>query len=116
MRADVEGFDRLVTSSDPAVVIGTGPGEMTVGRDEWVTAFGQLLEMLPGLVLEPGALQASEEGTVGWAIDQPTWALPGGSGHVRSRMTAVLRNEGGDWRLVHAHFSVGVPDEEAIEA
>jgi hypothetical protein len=54
---DVEGSERLVTSSDPAVVIGTGPGEMTVGRDEWVTAFGQLVEMLPGLVIEPGALQ-----------------------------------------------------------
>jgi hypothetical protein len=31
-------------------------------------------------------------------------------------MTAVLRNESGDWRLVHAHFSVGVPDEQAIES
>jgi hypothetical protein len=30
-------------------------------------------------------------------------------------MTGVLRREDGDWRVVHLHFSVGVPDEQAIE-
>jgi ketosteroid isomerase-like protein len=34
---------------------------------------------------------------------------------VATRITAVLVKEGGAWRLVHAHFSVGVPDEEVAD-
>lgn len=30
-------------------------------------------------------------------------------------LTAVLREEDGDWKVVHLHFSVGVPDEEAMQ-
>jgi len=34
---------------------------------------------------------------------------------MQTRVTAVLRREGEAWRIVHAHFSVGVPDEEVVE-
>jgi hypothetical protein len=27
----------------------------------------------------------------------------------------VLSNDGGEWKVVHVHFSVGVPDEDAIQ-
>ncbi|MDQ4059074.1 MAG: nuclear transport factor 2 family protein, partial [Actinomycetota bacterium] len=40
--------------------------------------------------------------------------LPDGSAF-DCRVTAVARREGEVWRLVHAHFSVGVPDEEVVE-
>jgi SnoaL-like domain len=30
------------------------------------------------------------------------------------RVMAVVRSEDGVWRLVHAHSSVGVPDEEVL--
>ena len=32
-----------------------------------------------------------------------------------TRLSAVLREQDGDWKVVHLHFSVGVPDEQAIE-
>ena len=32
-----------------------------------------------------------------------------------TRLTAVLPNEDGRWKIVHAHFSIGVPDEEVVE-
>jgi ketosteroid isomerase-like protein len=34
---------------------------------------------------------------------------------MKPRVTAVVRQEDGAWRIVHAHFSVGVPDEEVVE-
>ena len=30
-------------------------------------------------------------------------------------VTAVFRREEGDWRLVHMHVSVGVPDDVVVE-
>jgi SnoaL-like domain len=47
-------------------------------------------------------------------VDEPKFGFPDGSGF-DCRVTAIMRNEGNVWRLVHAHFSVGVPDEEVVE-
>lgn len=33
---------------------------------------------------------------------------------IKPRVTSVWRQEGEAWKLVHAHFSVGVPDEEVV--
>jgi hypothetical protein len=38
-----------------------------------------------------------------------------GGGRLRTRLTAVLTDQGEGWKMVHAHFSVGVPDEDAVE-
>ena len=34
---------------------------------------------------------------------------------LRTRLTAVLRQDHDEWKIVHLHFSVGVPDEQAVE-
>lgn len=34
---------------------------------------------------------------------------------MRTRLTAVVRQEAGRWKIVHMHVSVGVPDEEVQE-
>ena len=34
---------------------------------------------------------------------------------MQTRLTAVMRQEGGRWKLVHMHLSVGVPDEQVVE-
>ena len=111
---DVAAFDRVLTGQPTAIVTGTGPGEGTEGRDRWLAAFGHLVEALPGLRIEPTDLRGWEEGALGWAVDEPTWVFPDGSA-MKTRLTAVTRLEEGEWKLVHAHFSVGVPDEEVIE-
>jgi hypothetical protein len=51
------------------------------------------------------------EGSVGWAPGRPTWILKD-SREVPSRWTAVFRREDGEWKIVQAHTSIGVPDEE----
>lgn len=54
------------------------------------------------------------EGGVGFAVDQPRFVLPDGS-FIPTRLTAVLRQESAQWKVVHPHFSIGVPDEDAIQ-
>ena len=34
---------------------------------------------------------------------------------MKTRLTAVLREEEGSWAIVHLHVSVGVPDEEVVD-
>jgi hypothetical protein len=34
---------------------------------------------------------------------------------MQTQLTAVIHQEEGQWKLVHMHLSVGVPDEQVIE-
>ena len=104
----IEEFDDIV-SEKAHLIIGTAPGENV--SDRKAMKFGFETE---GVTLESRSARGFEEGSLGWVIDEPRFGFPDGSG-MDCRVTAVMRNEGGTWRLVHAHFSVGVPDEEVAE-
>ena len=51
---------------------------------------------------------------MGWAADNPEFRFPDGSS-ITPRVSSVWRREDDAWKLVHAHFSVGVPDEQVAE-
>jgi hypothetical protein len=108
-RGDVASFDDVVSSDPATLVIGTGPGEWVRERDR--LRFGFEAE---GARIDPGSVVAYEEGTLAWAVDEPTMYFPGDV-VVKVRLTAVFHDEGGVWKLVHMHTSAGVPDEEVTE-
>lgn len=96
-------------------MIGSGPGEGHDDRDDWISTYGQMMAgEMAGTRLEGANPRAYEEGSLGWAVDESRFVFPDGS-RLPTRLTAVLRQEDGDWKVVHLHFSVGVPDEQAIE-
>lgn len=113
---DIEASTRLLTQEEEvALGIGTDP-------DEWADTRTEFTALLKGWMTEPRVvirLEASEElrcfeeGSVGWVVDRPTFVLADG-GRVSTRMTAVMRQEEGEWKLVHAHWSVGVSNQEAF--
>jgi len=105
---DVASFDDVV-SQEAKLVVGTAPGELVDDRPRMRYGFEA-----EGVRLEPSDPLGYEEGTLGWIFDQPTFVFPDESA-MQTRVTAVLRREGDAWRIVHAHFSVGVPDEEVVE-
>lgn len=108
---DGAGADDIITSGDPAVVVGTGPGEGRDGPDAWRQGVRDTVEQLPGVQIEMGpGPRAYEENGVGWLTDEPIWALPDGT-RIPTRVTTVWHQEHGAWRAVHLHLSVGVPDE-----
>jgi hypothetical protein len=111
---DVEGFAQAITAWEGAFVIGTDPGEWADGRATWIAGYQEQVTAIPGIRMEAGDLRGYAEGPLGWAADQPSLVVPDGS-RVPTRLTAVLRLEEGAWKLVNAHFSVGVPNEELFE-
>jgi SnoaL-like domain len=105
---DPDAFDRLM-SRETKLHIGTGPGE-------WLEDVDRLRRGFSGfpLTLEPGPRpKAWSEGSMGWAADEPMMSF--GDVRIVTRLTAVFRQEEGAWKMVGAHFSVGVPDEEVTE-
>jgi adenylate cyclase len=117
---DVSFVERHVTRQEGAVFFGTDPNEWWEGYGAFVEAIrsqeeareaGGLQEMGGGPQIEPGQIQAYREGSVGWVIDRESFRLPDGT-EIPSRNTAVFHKEDGEWKLVHAHASIGVRNEE----
>jgi hypothetical protein len=106
---DVASFDELVSQESATLIIGTAPGEWVTERDRM--RFGFEAE---GVRLEAKDPVGYEEGSLGWVVDQPAFVFPDGS-VMQTRLTAVMHQEEGRWKLVHMHVSVGVPDEQVVE-
>ena len=112
--ADPDAFAEGITSEEGALVIGTDGSQWEEGHDTWAAAFRAQVEAVPGLRLKEGDLRAYEEGTMGWAADRPSIVLPDGT-PLPVRLTGVLQREGDGWKVVHCHFSFGVPDDKLEE-
>jgi hypothetical protein len=111
---DPAGFDAVIARTEGVSVIGTGPGEGHDDRGDWVSTYEQMMQGdMAGMRLEGSDPRAYEEGSLGWGVDEPHFIFPDGS-RLPARLTAVLHNEDGEWKVVHLHFSVGVPDEQAM--
>jgi hypothetical protein len=105
---DASSFDELVSSDPATLVIGTSPGEWKEREDLRLRFETQRPR------IEAGVPLAYEEGSLAWAVDEPTFHVSGEL-IVKARLTAVLHREDGVWKLVHLHVSAGVPDEEVTE-
>jgi ketosteroid isomerase-like protein len=57
--------------------------------------------------------QAYSEGTVGWVADRFTLSM-GSRRKIPMRLTAVLRKEHREWKIVMSHLSIGVRSEDAF--
>jgi hypothetical protein len=103
----VERFDDIVSAEEATLVIGTAPGEWVTERAK--LRFGFETE---GVTLVAGPdPKGYREGSMGWFVDEPWFGFPNGAG-MRTRVTAIVRQEHERWKIVHMHVSVGVPDEE----
>jgi hypothetical protein len=113
---NLEGFAQiLVRENEGVVVIGTDPAQWTEGREQWIAAREAVVHAMEGLRFEAGEEpHGYEGGLMGWVADRPRAVLPDGNA-ISTRLTGVLRQEEGEWRFVHIHISVGVPDEEMVE-
>jgi ketosteroid isomerase-like protein len=108
--------------SEDAFVFGYEPKEMLHGRDQ---ARAELARQLAedaktgkrrayrslGL-----AIGLSPDGQVGWASDEIDFAQAQGASEHRSRlrMTALLGRRSGRWQIEAAHYSLGLPDTDAL--
>ncbi|MDQ3930109.1 MAG: nuclear transport factor 2 family protein [Chloroflexota bacterium] len=113
-RGDTPYLEQFVSRDDSTLLIGTDPNEWWTGYDRIMGIWKAQLEAMGGsFPITASNLQAYRDGNVGWFAAQPVLRLPDGT-DLPFRMTAVVRQEDGDWKIVSSHASFGVPNEEAV--
>ena len=113
-RGDAGFFEQVTSRQEGLLAIGTDPEEWWDSYDRLARAFrAQFEEIGGGFPVSGGDPQAYQEGSVGWVADRATFNLPGGA-DVPFRLTMVWHQEGGDWKIVQWHISLGVANEEAV--
>lgn len=110
-QGDLAFLDQLFSKQGGILMIGTDP-------NEWWTDLAIIMQSMgaqtqAGIRVVLSDPQAYREGSVGWVAGRVKFVLPDGT-EVPFRVTAVFHQEGGAWKLVQAHNSIGIPNEEAL--
>ena len=108
LAGEAEAANDLITR-DPAMIFIGSAGEWV---DDQATLRSGTQVDAEGLEAGPNPVGYAN-GDVGWFADQPEWVFADGS-RAQMRMSAVLQREPVGWRIVHAHLSVAVPDNECV--
>jgi hypothetical protein len=108
LAGESDGANELI-SKDPALVFIGSAGEWV---DDQATLRSGTQVPNEGLEVGPNPVGYAN-GDVGWFADRPSWLFADGS-RAEMRMSAVLQREEPGWRIVHAHISVAVPDDECV--
>ena len=108
---DADGIRATFAESDALVAIGTDPAEYFRGHDQTADVFTAQADAMSGMTVQPGDIEAYEQGDVGWSSSQPTFRFADGT-ELPIRLTLVFTREGGGWQVVQWHASLGVGNEE----
>lgn len=108
LAGEAEAANDLITR-DPAMIFIGSAGEWV---DDQATLRSGTQVDTEGLEAGPNPVGYAN-GDVGWFADQPEWVFADGS-RAQMRMSAVLQREPVGWKIVHAHLSVAVPDNECV--
>lgn len=113
-KGDPDEFAAGIADVPGVSVIGTAPGEGHKGHEDWTATYRAMMGgEMKGTRLEGKEPRGWAEGSLGFGVDEATFVLPDG-GTLPTRLTGVLREEDGVWKIVHLHFSCGMPDEQAV--
>jgi ketosteroid isomerase-like protein len=109
---DVDAVEQMSSDDERAIAIGTDPDEWWQGGRE---IKAQLRNQLTQgqLTVKPGHPRIAQAGDVGWFADRPAFVMPDGQ-EIPCRLTGVLRLEGGEWKVIQSHASIGVPNAQAF--
>jgi hypothetical protein len=113
-QGDTAFLAQLIASHPGTLVVGTDSTEWWRGGEQIVATWSAAWRERGGLPVYDSQPEAYRAGDVGWAADQAIWRLPNGQA-VPFRLTAVFHRQAQEWRMVQAHFSVGVPNERLGE-
>ena len=104
--------ERHVSPDAHVRLVGSDPAEWLRGGHDVARFLAGEVEGAAGNVrFTPSETEAFEEGTVGWAATKLTITLPDGK-CVSPRWTSVFHREGGVWKFVQTHASIGVPNDQ----
>ena len=108
---DVNAVIKLYSRQSGVLSIGTDLDEWWDGYNPIEQAVRAQLQEIGKKKMNAGSLKAFVEGDVGWVADRPKTHLPDGE-EITLRWTNLFRREGGEWKTVQRHVSIGVSNEE----
>jgi hypothetical protein len=108
-RGDTGFLDQLIARGPGTLVVGTDAAEWWRGGEQIVQTWSTAWRERGGLPVQSSQPSAFRSGDVGWLDDQAEWRLRDGRA-LPFRLTAVFHLEADKWRMVQAHFSIGVPN------
>jgi len=126
LRELIVGYFESFTVGDPAwverhVVNGAELRLIGTSADEWMegaqafSAFQREVAAANGtLNADVSDVEAYSEGDVGWGAALVSFTIPSGQS-ARSRFSVVFIKSAGTWKVVSAHNSIAVRDEDAFE-
>jgi ketosteroid isomerase-like protein len=100
---------QLYSRQEGVLVIGSEPGDRYEGYEAIISFYKTA--GASGLEISIDELIAFSEGEFGWVVDCVTAMLPDGS-DIPVRHTYVLHRVNDVWKIIHAHISVGIPDNQ----
>jgi hypothetical protein len=104
---------KFVSQAADVIVVGSDPDEWWDGASYNRSMRAQAQALGGSIPIYPGDIQAFREGSVGWAVDRPTFRFDDGV-EVPARASVVLHLEDEGWKIVHLHLSMGVSNEAAL--
>ena len=105
--------DRHVLNGAELRLIGTGPDEWMDGAQGFSVFQQESAAATGALSAEVSDIEAYSEGDVGWGAALVRFTLPNGQS-ARSRFSVVFVVHDGTWKVVSAHNSIAVADEDAF--
>ena len=111
MSGDVERLAEMMSAAEYYVKIGTDAGEVVEGGENALEYYRHHAESAKDFSITYQRLDVQERGCVAWFYTRQRWRLTwrGAPEELAMRMTGVLEKEGGRWRFVQIHASVGLP-------
>jgi len=112
---DAESVVRFFTDDPDGVMVGTGPDEIRIGPEQVREQIDRDLSQAERIELHLGEVKVSGRGDVAWTFAQPVVTATVGDEQMRMplRMTLVLVQDNGDWRIHSGHLSVALAEQQA---
>jgi ketosteroid isomerase-like protein len=108
---DASGISSMIADEPGVIFLGTDPEEWWRGAEEVAQAVEAQYEAAPGMKMRTGDVAAYRRGDLGLVADRPTFVMADGTEQA-ARVTIAFRKDGDDWKVVQAHTSVAVPNQD----
>jgi adenylate cyclase len=112
IRGDADAAIGRTSAMDGVTFLGSAEHEYLDDPDRIRAVLRLNFDLLGEFPIGEGQIDARAEGTVGWAVVRSSLASPEGPREMRA--TLVFHLERDEWRIVHHHYSVAVPNPETF--
>jgi class 3 adenylate cyclase/ketosteroid isomerase-like protein len=109
---DADAAIGRTSTMDGVTFLGTAENEFLDDADRIRAVIRLNFDLLGEFPISDAEIDARAEGSVGWAVVRGSLASPEGPREMRA--TLVFHLEQDEWRIVHHHYSVAVPNPETF--